>query len=631
MSEMIPPLNAQTISRMTAGEHRFARRLLAFLEDDYTIWYDIPIGRQQRYPDFIILHPSRGILCLEVKDWNASTLKKISRSEATLLTETGLVKVQHPLEQAREYTYEVIAKLKRDPLLCNKDGRYQGKLIMPWGWGAVFTNISRRQIEKAMPEDMRESLLPDHLMIYQDEMLEATDVEKFQEQLWGMFHYRFGKTLTLPEINRIRWHLFPEIRIDEDLSEEEVFVPDKDTSKLRTENFQDIVKVMDIQQEKLARGIGEGHRVIHGVAGSGKTMILGCRCQYLTEETDKPILVLCFNVTLAAKIRAFITAKGIGGQVQVYHFHDWCGQQLKTYHLDVKQPDKNYFDRQVATVISAVDKGLIPRAQYGAILVDEGHDFAAEWLQLIVQMVDPETDSLLLLYDDAQSIYDNRSGFDFSLSSVGVKAQGRTTILRLNYRNTHEILTFAYSFATHYLNAQNADDDHIPIIKPKAAGVYGAYPEVRKLNTFDDELSYVVNCLVTWHERGVPWRDMAVLYYGKWQGSKLASRLRTKQVPHLLMNSKKQKNAYNPANDVVTLSTIHSSKGLEFSRVIIMGIGEMKDNEEHKQNFARLLYVGMTRAQECLLMTTSASNEYSLKLMKIYGAIQDGQNLESNS
>ena len=41
----------------------------------------------------------------------------------------------------------------------------------------------------------------------------------------------------------------------------------------------DIVRVMDLQQEQLARSMGEGHRVIHGVAGSGKTMILGYRAR----------------------------------------------------------------------------------------------------------------------------------------------------------------------------------------------------------------------------------------------------------------------------------------------------------------------------------------------------------------
>lgn len=624
MAEIIPPLNTQTLSHMTNGEKRFARRLLSFLEDDYLVWYDIPVGNERRYPDFIILHPARGLLFLEVKDWKPSTLKKLSKSSVTLLTPDGLKKVQHPLEQARDCTYQVLSKIQKDPLLCHKNGRYQGKLIMPWGWGCVFTNISRKQIEKAIPETIRENILPDHLMIYQNDMLASADAERFQEQLWGMFHYRFGKTLTLPEIDRLRWHLFPEIRIDDGVLTDELFISNKVGSSQISNSLPDIVKVMDIRQEKLARGLGEGHRVVHGVAGSGKTLILGCRCQYLIEETDKPILVLCFNITLAAKIRSFISEKGVGGQVQVYHFHDWCGQQLKTYHVDVKESKAPpYYERQVEAVIDGVDKGYIPRAQYGALLVDEGHDFAAEWLRLVVQMIDPKTDSLLLLYDDAQSIYDNRSGLDFSLSSVGVKAQGRTTILRLNYRNTHEILSFAYSFASHYLDIHKADDDHVPIIEPKAAGSYGPNPEICKFDSFDEEITYTLKCLKIWHDKGVLWGDMAILYCGAWQGNQLASQLAQERIPHLLMKSKKHKNAYNPAKNLVTLSTIHSSKGLEFNCVIIIGVGQMKDNKERKLNNARLLYVGMTRAQKTLLMTTSTANEYSLKLLNISAKMHD--------
>lgn len=68
MAEIIPPLNRATLSRMEQGEKRVARRLESLLENDYLVWYDIPIGKKQRYPDFIILHPSRGLLFLEVKD-----------------------------------------------------------------------------------------------------------------------------------------------------------------------------------------------------------------------------------------------------------------------------------------------------------------------------------------------------------------------------------------------------------------------------------------------------------------------------------------------------------------------------------------------------------------------------------
>src|SRR5690625_2990252 len=77
MAEIIPNLN--TVRRMTSGERRFGRRLETLLEDDYTVWYDIPVGRQRRYPDFIVLHPGRGLLFLEVKDLQLSTIKKLGR------------------------------------------------------------------------------------------------------------------------------------------------------------------------------------------------------------------------------------------------------------------------------------------------------------------------------------------------------------------------------------------------------------------------------------------------------------------------------------------------------------------------------------------------------------------------
>ncbi len=619
MAEIIPTLNHNTLSRMTAGEKRVARRLQSLLEDDYLVWYDIPVGKSRRYPDFIILHPARGLLFLEVKDWKPETIRQITKSQVTLMTDTGLVTRPHPLEQARQGTYPVINQLLRDSSLRQTSGDYRGNLIMPYGWGVVLTNITRRQIQASIPDnDMRAELLPDHLVLYRDEMTESADAETFQEHLWGMFHYRFGTTLTLPQIDRIRWHLFPEIRIDEK-AQMNLFVAEDGTPGSVGDTLPDVVKIMDIQQEQLARSLGDGHRVIHGVAGSGKTLILGYRCVHLAEITTKPILVLCFNITLAAKLRAFISSRGIGSQVQIYHFHDWCGQQLKTYHVGLIEGDKPVWERQVETVIRAVEKGHIPRAQYSALLIDEAHDFAADWIKLVVQMIDPKSNSLLLLYDDMQSIYTKRSGLGFSLSSVGVQAQGRTTILRVNYRNSREILTFAYAFISLYLNPQNADDDHIPLIAPEIAGSSGPPPVVRRFGRFEGEVNYAVKCAKQWHQRGTRWGDMAILYVKKSHGRLIARRLKEEQVPYLLADTGQNKRAYNPDHDHVTLLTLHSSKGLEFPRVIMVGVGQLNDKEDPMRD-ARLLYVGMTRAQQGLLMTTSEQNEYSRHLSTIAAA-----------
>ena len=620
MAEIIPELNKQTLSRMTSGERRVARRLKDLLEDDYLVWYDIPVGRHRRYPDFIILHPGRGLLFLEVKDWKSETIKKINKSDVTLLTNDGLVTKPHPLEQARQYTYNVVNLLLKDPSLRQTSQAYKGNLIMPWGWGCVFTNITRKKIQKTMSDEARDMILPDHLMLYKDEISDSVDAETFQEQLWGMFNYRFGGTLTLPQIERIRWHLFPEIRIDEKGSVDDIFDEEDESSHSGGILIPDIIRVMDVQQEQLARSLGEGHRVIHGVAGSGKTLILGYRCLHLARFMSKPILVLCFNITLAARLRSFISSKGIGTQVQIYHFHDWCAQQLRTYHVELTaSKSRDYWDLQVEAIIEAVEKGRIPRAQYGAILIDEGHDFEAEWLKLISQMVDPETNSLLLLYDDAQSIYKKQSGLGFTLSSVGIQAQGRTTILRLNYRNTKEILQYAYDFARHYIDPQSTDDDHIPLIEPEAAGSSGPEPVLKEFSNCSEEIDYVLGCIKKWNQAdGVALKDIAVIYSETSLGESVAPRLKQEGIDHLLANDQGSKSSYNPEAEQVTLMTIHSSKGLEFRRVILIGMDRLGkgDDEARIAEDARLLYVGMTRAQEGLLITGTGEGRFSQQLGK---------------
>ena len=427
-----------SLSKVTAGERRFGERLRSHLEDDYLVWFNVPVGRTRRYPDYVVLHPSRGLLVLEVKDWKIGDLLKFSNDRWEVLLGEKRKTVASPLEQARQYMIEIVNQLQDDRQLREGEGTYQGKLVFPYGWGVVFPNITRKQWNELLSEHEQDLILPAHRLICKDEMLESTDPLAFQEKLWGMFEYDFRRTMSLPQIDRVRWHLFPEVRIDErkqaDLFEEEEIAPD-------------IIKVLDMQQEQLARNLGKGHRVIHGVAGSGKTLILGYRCVQLADSLARPVLVLCYNVSLAARLKHFIEMKGLSEKVHVRSFHEWCGEMLRSYHVSTRPGEKPLWERQVESVIEGVENGFIPRAQYGAVMIDEGHDFEPQWLKLVVQMVDPATDSFLLLYDDAQSIYRKTKGLGFALSSVGVKAAGRTTILRLNYRNSREILKFAYDFA----------------------------------------------------------------------------------------------------------------------------------------------------------------------------------------
>ncbi|GGC88382.1 3'-5' exonuclease [Vreelandella lutescens] len=612
MATFIPALT--TIPRMTAGERRVAQRLDSLLEDDYIVWYDIPLGRKRRYPDFIVLHPARGLLFLEVKDWKIETLRSITPDSVEIDTQQGRKVVSNPLAQARQCAFSAINQLQRDPQLTQRGERYLGKLCFPYGFGVVFPNITRLQWNKAVSENEQELVLPAHLVICKDEMLATTDPEAFQEQLWNMFGYQFGEKLSLPQLDRIRWQLFPEVRIDIPIGD--LFDDEESDEEPATETIPDIARVMDLHQEQLARSMGDGHRVIHGVAGSGKTLILGYRCLHLAQATTKPILVLCFNITLAARLRCFIAEKGITDKVQVHHFHEWCGLQLRAYHVDLLAGSQPVYERQVKSVINAVDQSLIPRAQYAAVMIDEGHDFERDWLKLVVQMIDPDTNSLLLLYDDAQSIY-QKGSLKFPLSAAGVQARGRTTILKLNYRNTREILTFAYEFARDFLEAHDTDEDHVPLIAPEVAGVSGPKPAFRHFESDRDESRYLVHCIQAWQRQGSKLSSIAVVYTSNAQGLKFHKAFQEAGIPSRCLQQPSDKRAYNPeANEVVLLSR-QSSKGLEFDTVLLSGLGALSNDEEKQAQEARLLYVGMTRARRRLMVTSSKANWYTKRLKEL--------------
>jgi hypothetical protein len=606
MATLIPAFSS-CARRMTPGERRFAQRLETSLEADYLCWYDVPVGTKYQHPDFVILHPRRGLLVLEVKDWKCDFIQRINPVSVSLLTPTGPKEVGNPLVQARQYAFGVKNSLERDPQLIAPEGHaHFGKLVCPYGFGVVLSEITRKQFDNTDLGDV----LPSHLAVCKDEMTEGTEVEEFQERLWGMFNVEFPHTLTLPQIERIRWHLFPELRISQGSLFEQGEATVKDEAMGNT-----LLRVMDLQQEQVARSLGDGHRVIHGVAGSGKTLILGYRCEQLAKTLTKPILILCYNVVLAAKLEQLMVARGLEERVVVRNFHRWCVDQITHYHVAKPREGDGFFERLVSTVSNAVERGQIPRAQYGAVLIDEGHDFEPDWFRLVTQMIDPVSNSLLLLYDDAQSIYGKKQRGNFSFKSVGIQAQGRTTILRVNYRNTNEILDCAYSFARDILVPVDADEDSVPLVKPEMAGRHGATPQMVRLGSLKAEAKYIAEQLSCLHRQSTPWNQMAILYKAGFIASEITHALDLMKVPHDWLSDRDSKR-FDSLRDSVKIMTLHSSKGLEFPVVAIAGLGFMPYKEEEAADDARLLYVAMTRATEHLIMTASKNSTFVQRLRK---------------
>jgi superfamily I DNA/RNA helicase len=470
----------------------------------------------------------------------------------------------------------------------------------------VLTNITRKQFNDS---GLRNAIEPGYV-ICSDEMTESADAEQFQQRLWNMFPHPFSSVMSLPQLDRVRWIMFPEVRVP---TQGSLFNESEAEADLPS-----IMRVMDLQQEQLARSLGDGHRVIHGVAGSGKTMILGYRAEYLAKAhatESKPILILCYNTPLAAKLAYAMQAKGLGEKVLAVSFHKWCFDQLKAFGQILPSQTMDVGEKMeeaVQRVIAAVDRKQIPSGQYQAVMIDEGHDFKPEWLKLITQMVDATTNSLLVLYDDAQSIYERSRSKQFSFKSVGIQAQGRTTILKINYRNTKQILQTANLIAANLLTADDRDDDGVPLVTPISCGRDGEAPLIIRLPSVRDEAAKITELLNAAHQEGHAWGDMAVICRHKAQMRECGWMLSRKKIPYKI---REKSGDFDPVGNHIHVLTMHVSKGLEFPVVALVGVGHMPEEGADERDEARLFYVAATRATQRLMIAVSGKQAFAARLL----------------
>ena len=124
MATLIPAIGA-CVSRITNGERRLAERLEQKLDDDYLLWYDVRVGPKQSHPDFVVMHPRRGLLILETKDWKLEIIQQATRQAWDILVDGRIKVVKSPLAQARHCAIQVVDALQRDPQLVHADGRHQ--------------------------------------------------------------------------------------------------------------------------------------------------------------------------------------------------------------------------------------------------------------------------------------------------------------------------------------------------------------------------------------------------------------------------------------------------------------------------------------------------------------------------
>jgi len=612
-------------SSATVGERILFRTLKNYLPDDYIVYYEPEI--QGVCPDFVIIGPDMGLLVLEVKDYTKNSFYRFTKDDWQIRNASGdMCSVKNPLRQAREYAFKIADVLQKDKSLIQTEGKYQFKLKFPYGYGVVFTRLNEIQLlEKQVyqiidPEFIltRDQIDPDHVNFSEELLI---------EKLFQMFHVQFQMktSLTYEDINTIRYYLFPEVRIG---AEFEQSVPYRDQLLLSLRD----IKTMDLHQENMAKQIGDQHRIIRGVAGSGKTLILASRAKILAKNhPDWKILILCYNISLASNITQMVrsmfaepdhlfdfqyTEEGkavesrVPESIQIRNFHQWLKQDLKI--------KTNEF--MIDQYIEQLEKGEAISPKYDAILIDEGQDFEGNWLHLISLCLSPETKSLLLVEDRAQSIYGRKRSY---IKDTGLDFRGRSKILNINYRNTSQIVSFAWDFYEKHSVLQDkvklGQTESVEIISPKSTKRKGPEPALLKFDTINKEMQVIAKQIMNLHEeKKVPYSEIAILYRvkrtNKFNVVKTVQKaLKAQNIPfNWIAENEETKRSFNPEEETVKICTIDSSKGLDFQAVFLVKADLMPfPLEEDQEREVSLMYIGMTRAKEFLYISYSGASEYT--------------------
>lgn len=606
VAEMIPD---RLPRKASAGEDRMFN-ILKKLPDDHLVYYEPAVG--DRYPDFIVLLPDIGLLVIEVKGWYRNHILEANDSVVTIRGDNGVTSEQkHPVRQARDYMLRLMDECQGRPefgLLLQDNGRFK----FPFSHLAVLSKIESRQLGDLS------KLFSSPRMIFRDVLLgwerESFNFKKLRKDIKSRFDpfWEFGK-LNSEEIDLLRAIIHPESifqkpSIIRKLPVEEALEPSPPLS------------VLDIRQERSVRGIGDGHRLIFGVAGSGKTVLLISRARLLAaQKPEASILVLCFNRMLANFLRDSLREFQ---NISVWNFHKWAQDQ----GVPFRRSD-NEVDDTGAKLLVQLENGQGDARKYDAILIDEAQDFEPVWFQCVREALkEPNDGDLLIVGDGHQGLYNKQH--KISWISLGINAQGRTITQKFdldrNYRNTRQILELASVFAD--FPSDSRDEDGVLCVKvdPSKAVRQGIHPVLVRCATHDRESARVVELVQDllggrWcgHEieRPLQPREIGILYpripdsERRDSLSKLLENLG--KVAQTIWLSEDRRSRDRVGEDGLKVQTIKSVKGLQYRAVIVIWADLLPHRDpERAIGDRRETYVALTRPEDFLAVTATGTSKF---------------------
>jgi len=535
-------------------KNKIARMYKEEAENDEAVLYIQPKLRDKR-PDFILIDKKRGISILEIKEWDKDFIGSMNVLEVT--TTTGKV-LTNPSYQVKTYFNLVKSILETSRELCDEYGDLKIGLTSFF----VMFNMTKAEIENFnsfYKHNIVSCLGSDEL-----KKLKLNDLFKINNIQLKDYEMRY-----------IRGVINPEIKI-----------VDTPTTIKKNEKLEELIKVLDYKQEKFAKRVIDGHYIVTGIPGSGKTIMLLSRAMFISKEhPDWKIAVLCYNKSLATKLKNKIKLlahelefSGANlNNIYIENFH----KLLYKYHpISIDFSDKNFF---FETWPNMAMENIYP--MFDAVLIDEYQDFSDTLIKFCLKCCKKHNDkeNMFLAGDRLQSIYNPK---ETSWKSLGINIVGRSSLLKTSYRAGKKHIITALEFLKNdvvlaeevnkfYEGAgdiiTNDNDDDIIFL----TGLYDSI--IREINK-------IINS-------GYKYKDILILC----TTNNVKNTIYQMMPSDMKYNCSTEKDSI--SDDKMTITTYHSAKGLENKICILTDFDTLRDR--------KVAYVGMTRAAEHLYIHAS--------------------------
>lgn len=534
------------ISRDTASnaERLLFRAFAEQLSDDYVVMHGVKwLTRHRRYDelgevDFVIVHPRRGVLLLEVK---GGLIRGEWAEEGWTSTSRGGVEreIKNPIRQLDRSFWALRTKLDD----------YEGtrSFSIPVYRGVAFPETLADGVTFGIDWDRQL-------------VLDSADLNDVDHAVVRMYsrepeHDPLPKAATdaliallQPTVVLQRPGLVAEMRSGE-------------LVMLR----------LSEEQSRLLRTVRNQRRaVVNGCAGSGKTMLAVEKALQLAEEGFS-VLLTCFNKGLSEWMQEVVNRQGaaLAGHIRVSHYHDLAVKLCEEagHPSVVRAGEQSYWDDDLPDDLQAAMPFLETR--FDAVVVDEGQDFRDNWWVTIQDLLsDPDDGVMYIFQDPHQAIYQRTSELPIATPPL---------LLEHNYRSTTAIHGRVIDFYDGFPKPGSIGPEGRPIelVEPSGKGV-------------DDDVRRVLARL--FHEEGLEPHQVVVLTpFGRTR-SKLKDGQKVGNVA-LAWNQRS-------APGTVRVSSVHSFKGLESDVVILVE----PEGLSRGRNAHRLVYVALSRAKHHLVL-----------------------------